>query len=83
MEKGAVDDDDDPWPKHFKASKEDLFEEAFVVSVRAGHDEAPMTGLISESPAFERLFQAGFFSALPCAIPELSAFSFSADATAT
>ena len=76
MENEETDDEDPSQQRLFKES-EDEQEAALAVSESNGHDdEATMTGLIPESP-LESLFQAGFFSALPWNISELSDFSFS------
>lgn len=77
----GTDDDVGTSPRLFKESEEDLFEGALVVSERAGHDEAPMTGPTSEAP-LDGLFQTGFFPALPWP-PDSSDFSSPAAATAS
>lgn len=70
-------DDEDPSQQRLFKESEDEQEAAFAASESNGHDdEATMTGLILEFP-LESLFQAGFFSALPWNISELSDFSFS------
>ena len=71
----TTDEEEGTSPRLFNESEEDLLEGALVVSERAGHDEAPMTGPTSEEAPLDGLFQTGFFPAFPWAPPDSSDLS--------
>lgn len=78
-----TDDDDDPSTKPFNESEDDFVEEEepLVVSDKAGHKWAPITGSISAAPFDGCLFHGGFLlPALP--FPHSAPLSSSAAAAA-